>query len=76
MYTFECTGDDYCYYTKLSLNGFNYFHPPHPSGFCELPICRTPERCSAVMLKQDVKYSKDYDIILKFILLSLPMTVK
>ena len=63
MYTFECTGDDYCYYSKID-DPFSPYSIPHQSGFCDVPICRTSERCSAVMLKQDVKYLKEYVILL------------
>jgi len=52
----DYAGDDYCYYSKIT-DPFNPYSIPHQSGFCDLPICRTPERCSSVTLKQESENS-------------------
>ena len=69
----DYAGDDFCYYSKIDdpLNP----HFPYQSGFCDIPICRSPERCSAVVLKQEVNYSKQYVILLKFIFLNIQVMI-
>ena len=42
--------DDLCYYSSVKYSAII----PLISGYCELPTCRTPERCSAVTLNDGV----------------------